>query len=259
MIYAFKSARRGAAGVLCLSVVLSVLIWQRDKGYPLFVPIIATTLMLALGIVVARILGNLLSSSANTRLLGYLHMELDPVKFLESYRRIPDKVRGENTAAICRSYLADGYGANGEYEQAISLLKGNAPEGNFPVQGLYKANLAGFSLAAGDTGAAREALAELEQIIDGCRLKKPELAKNLSEMQFLHSQHLACLEGRPVDTRELESAFARAQFNLRRLEIAKVLAMTAIRDGEEAAKQKHLSYLRKNGGKTIYKRWADRQ
>ena len=60
-----------------------------------------------------------------------------------------------------------------------------------------------------------------------------------------------------LDTDSLETAFARAQYNLRRLEIKKVLAMTAIRDGDENAAKEHLSYLRKNGGLTVYKHWAD--
>ena len=76
-------------------------------------------------------------------------------------------------------------------------------------------------------------------------------------MLTLHKQHLACLQGKAVDTDVLESSFVRAQYHLRRLELAKVLAMTAIRDGDSDAAKKHLSYLRKNGGLTVYKRWAD--
>ena len=33
--------------------------------------------------------------------------------------------------------------------------------------------------------------------------------------------------------------------------------MTSIRDGDENAAKEHLSYLRKNGGLTVYKHWAD--
>lgn len=259
MIYAFQSARRACAAVQGLSVVLAVLIWYRDRAYPVFVPIIATVLMLGLGIVAGRILGNLVASSANTRCLGLLHMELDPEKFIDSYREIPGKVKGENTAAICRSYLADGYAAAGQYDKALDLLQVSPPADNWAVQGLYVANRAQCLLAMGDTERAQAALGELNQIVDACRLNKAELAQNLAQMQFLHSQHLACLLGRPVQTDELESAFVRAQYNLRRLEIAKILAMTAIRDGDAEAKKKHLSFLRKNSGKTVYKRWADQQ
>ena len=103
MIYAFKRGRLGFCVVTGCSLVLAVLIWLRDRNYPVFVPITATALMLALGLVAGRLLGNVLASSENTRYLGYLHMELDPKKFLTHYQDIPAKVRGEHSAAICRS------------------------------------------------------------------------------------------------------------------------------------------------------------
>ena len=246
MIYAFKRGRAGFCVVMGISVLISVLIWIRDRNYPVFVPMIATVLMLALGVVAGRLLGNVLASSENTRCLGFLHMELDPKKFIACYREIPDKVRGENTAAICRSYLADGYGADGKYDEAISV-------------GLYAANLTGFYLAKSDLEGAQRWMDRLEEIIDACRLNKGELADNLTDMLRLHRHHMNCLAGEWVDTESLEIAFNRAQYNLRRLEIKKILAMTAIRDKDEAAKKEHLSYLRKNGGLTVYKRWADKQ
>lgn len=257
MIYAFKRGRVGFVTIMGISVVLAVLVWLRDRNYPIFVPVIATTLMLALGFVTARLLGNVLASTENTRYLGYLHMELDPKKFLACYQNIPGKVRGENSAAICRSYLADGYAACGQYDAAITQLSIAPPADNLAVRGLYAANLASCYLALENTGAAEEAIRELNQIIDACRVNKADLAGNLTEMLIMHKQHLACLRNETVDTDVLESAFVRAQYHLRRLEIAKVLAMTAIRDGDASAKKKHLSYLRKNGGMTVYKQWAD--
>lgn len=257
MIYGFKRGRMGFCAVMGISVLLAILIWLRDQQYPVFVPIIAAMLTLALGLVAGRLLGNVLASSENTRYLGYLHMELDPKKFIDCYQDIPKKVRGENTAAICRSYLADGYAACGQYDAAIALLSVAPPADNLAIRGLYAANLASCFLAQENITASEETLLELNHIIDACRLNKTDLASNLTEMYSLHKQHLACLQNKPVDTDVLESAFARAQYNLRRLEIAKVLALTAIRDGDTSSKKKHLSYLRKNGGKTIYKQWAD--
>lgn len=259
MIYAFKRGRAGFCFVMGLSLVIVVLIWLRDQHNPVFVPIIATVLMLALGVVAGRLLGNILASSQNTRYLGYLHMELDPEKFLSYYEDIPAKVKGDNSAAICRSYLADGYAACGRYDAAIAQLSVEPPEDNLAVRGLYAANLAGCHLSTENLEAAEAAIQGLDRIIDDCRFENPSLAANLTEMLVLRRQHLACLRGDAVDTEVLESAFARAQYHLRRLEIARILAMTAIRDGDSAAKKLQLSYLRKNGGKTVYKRWADNQ
>ncbi len=108
-----------------------------------------------------------------------------------------------------------------------------------------------------NTQLASDALQELSGVIDGCRLERPELAANLETELTIYRQHLACLEGKPVDTAYLEDAFATAQYNIRRLEIQKVLALTALNAGEKTAAQKALSYLRKQGGKTAFKRWAD--
>ena len=259
MIHAFKRGKIGSAVVMGISFVVALLIWLRDRNHPVFVPVIATTLTLALGIVVARLVGNILANSENTHYLGFLHMELDPAKFIRSYQDIPNRVKGENTAAIYRSYLADGFAANGQYDKAIELLNIAPPADNLAIRGLYAANLASCHLALQKTEEADIALQELTQIIDACRINKADLAKNLTELEKLHRQHLACLLGKRVDTEWLEDAYDRAQYNLRRLEVAKVLAMTAVREGNTQVKTKYLTYLRKNGGLTVYKRWADQQ
>ena len=163
------------------------------------------------------------------------------------------------SAAICRSYLADGYAAKGDFDSAIATLRIAPPADNLPVQGLYAANLTACYLGKGDVENANASLQRLEEVIDACRTSKPELAANLTDSFKLHRQHLRCLTGQAVDEDWLRSAFERAQYNLRRLEIAKVLAQAALRDGNTAAAKKQLSFLRKNSGKTFYKRWADQQ
>ena len=52
--------------------------------------------MLTIGVLAARLLGNVLASMENTRYLGYLHMELDPKKFLEHYREVPGRMKRES-------------------------------------------------------------------------------------------------------------------------------------------------------------------
>lgn len=258
MIYAFKRSKIASVVVMAVSVAIAIIIWFRDRDQHIIVPIIASTLMLGIGYFSARVLGNVLASMENTRYLGYLHMELDPEKFISCYRQAPDRMKGSD-AAICRSYLADAYAAAGDYNTAIETLSPGAPVDNLPVQGLYASNLSGYYLGKGDVQSAAEQIQRLEEIIDACRLNKTELANNLTTSLKLHQQHLNCLNGNVVDTEWLDDAFQSAQYNIRRLEIAKVLAMTALRDGNQAVAKKQLSYLRKNGGKTIYKRWADSQ
>ena len=258
MSQAFKRSKIASAVVMILSVAIAVIIWFRDRDHHIIVPIIASSLMLGIGYFSSRVLGNVLASMENTRYLGYLHMELDPEKFLQHYEGIPDRMKGGD-AAVCRSYLADGYAAAGRYDEAIALLTENSPGDSIALQGLYASNLSAYYLGKGDVDHAAESIAELDKIIDACRLNKADLANNLTTSLKMHQQHLNCLTGKPVNTGWLEDAFKSAQYNIRRLEIAKILAMTALRDEDKAAAKTQLSFLRKNGEKTIFKKWADRQ
>ena len=48
----------GSAEVAQVNLPVAVLIWLRDRNYPVFVPVIASALTLALGVVAARLAGN---------------------------------------------------------------------------------------------------------------------------------------------------------------------------------------------------------
>ncbi len=259
MIQGFKRSKTASAALMAFSIVISVVIWFRDRDYPFFIPLIASVLMIGIGYFSSRVLGNVLAGMENTRYLGYLHMELDPAKFLDAYREVPGRMKaGSSDAAICRSYLADGYAAAGDYEAAIRELSQEPPVDNLPVRGLYAANRAACYLHMERLEDAQNAMAELEHIIDACRLNKAELARNLTGNLNLCREHFNCLAGKPVDEGYLEDAFRSAQYNIRRLEITKILAMYYLRQGRSAEAGKQISYLRRNGMKTVYKRWADR-
>ena len=260
MTQAFKRAKIAFAAVMLLSVGIAVAIWFRDTGHPFFVPLIGSVLMLGIGYFSGRVLANLVASTQNTKFLGYLHMELDPGKFLKAYEGIPAGAKkGTSSEAVLRSYLASGYGAAGEYDRALEVLAEDPPAEDLSVQGLFAMDRAAYLLGKGDTDGAGAQLRRLEEIIDATRTGKPELAANLTAAMKLHTQHLNCLRGATVDTEWLEEAIPRAQYNIRRLELTKVLAMTALRDGDAEAAKKHLTFLRKEGGKTAYKKWADKQ
>ena len=260
MIRAFRRSRIASAVIMILSIFIAVIIWFRDTAHPFFVPLIGSVLMLGIGYFSSRVLGNVLSSMENTRYLGYLHMELDPQKFIAHYRDIPGRLKEDShSAAILRSYLADGYAADGDFDTALATLASGPEPKELSVRGLYAANRSAYYLGKNDVDNARGSIGELNQVIDACRLNKTDLASNLTESLKLYQQNLNCLTGEAVDMDWLEAAFQRAQYNIRRLEIAKVMAMTALRDGQAAEAKKQLTYLRKNSEKTYFKRWADQQ
>lgn len=260
MIRAFKRSRVGAGLVMAVAVLICVAVWLRRGDNPVYVSAIASVLMLGIGYFSSRVTGNLLANMENTHYLGFLHMELDPEKFLKHYRDVPGRLKpGSRAESIYRSYLADGYLAQGSWAQAKGLLTQPIASGSLALEGLYASNLTACCLAMEDISGAEEQLAVLSRVIEESSGKKRELADNLKRNRNLYRQHLNCLQGKPVDTELLEDAFDSAQYNIRRLEIAKVLAMTALRDGKKAEAEKQLVFLRKNGGRTIYKRWADQK
>lgn len=260
MIQGFRRSRLASGGLLAAAVIIAAAAWLRNSGHPFYVPLIASVLMIGIGYFSSRVLGNVLANMENTRYLGYLHMELDPEKFCRVYQDVPGRMKpGSAAAAICRSYLADGYAAAGDDVKALELLSQQPPEDNLPVRGLYAANRAACLLHLGKAEQARQELQQLEQVIDGCRLNKPELARNLGQSLSLYREYLKFLEGEPVDQDYLKEEFRRAQYHLRRLEIARILALEYQRRADGQALKEQLRYLRKNGGKTVYKRWADQQ
>lgn len=258
MIRAYRRSRIAACVIVLLSFLVVGLVWYQDRAYPLYIPIIASILTLGLGIVAAKLVGNILANMENTRYLGYLHMELDPKKFIEAYQEIPGRLpKGSYQAAVCSSYLADGYWADGAFSRALETLEGKLPEGNLALEGLYTVKRCACYLAQGDVKQAEQAIRRLDEIVDACRLSKAELAGNLAGSLRIYQNHYRVLTGKFVDVEVLQDSFHHAQYNLRRLEIAKILAQAFLRDGQPQKAEKALAYLRENGGKTFFCIWAD--
>lgn len=257
MLFAFKRSKIAAGAVLAASVVIVVLIWVRDQGRPVYIPIIASLLMLAIGVVAARLLGNILSNMENTRYLGYLHMELDPQKFLEHYRDVPGRLKpGSRNEMIARSYLADGYWADGQFGKAMETI-GELPQTeDAALRGLCLSKLCAYYLAQGEKALASAQMEQLDRVIASCRAGNPKLAANLLESLTLYRQYCNALGNKKVDTAWLERSFPNALYNIRRLELAQVMAMTALRSGDRDEAEKWLNYLKENGGKTFFASWA---
>lgn len=263
MIPGYRQSRLAYWGTIALSLCLAVAVWVRDREYQIYIPILASTLLIIIGLLTAQLLGNLVANHLTTRALGLLHMELDPKAFLDAFSQVPGKLKKDSRSyAIASSYLADGYAANGEFQKAVDTLCPNyaGPKGEDPaLKGLYYNNLSAYYLGMEDTEKAREAMDALESLIDGTRLTKPELSKNLSQNLHLYKMKKKSLLGQPVDTEWLEDALAHAQYQLRRLEIVQVLARDAASRKDWSAARKHWATLQKEGGKTFYKSWASRQ
>ena len=50
MVRAFRQSRLTAVGVFAASAVLAVLVWIRDRELPFYIPLVASVLLLLLGV-----------------------------------------------------------------------------------------------------------------------------------------------------------------------------------------------------------------
>ena len=260
MVRAFRQSRLTAVGIFAASAVLAVLVWIRDRELPFYIPLVASVLLLLLGVFVGRLAARLVADACNTKLLGLLHVELDPDAFLRQYAEIPGRLKPDSRDYLVASaYLADGYAAKGDFDAALAALaplERTDPAQDTALRGLYLQNLCAYRLGKADRTGAAQALSELEELTAGCGEKQAKLAQNLSGTAALLRARLICLKGRAVDRAWLEQQLWQAPFRLRRLDILQILAQDALRRlGREQATPL-LARLREEGGKTWYAAWA---
>lgn len=263
MIRAFRQSRLTVISVFAASVVLAGLVWVRDRELPVQIPLIASILLLLLGVFLGRLIGNLVADGCNTKLLGRLHVDLDPDAFLAGYAQVPGWLKqNSRDYVVATAYLADGYAAKGDFDRAIDILCSPEQAGlgeNVALQGLYAQNLCSYRLNNGDRDGGAQALAKLEEVAAGCAGKQDKLAQNLTETAALLRARLACLGGHPVDRPFLEKQAQQAPYKLRRLDALQLLAQDALRRHRRRETVSLLERLRDEGGKTWYAAWAEEQ
>ena len=263
MIRAFWQSKATAAGVLLVTLLLTAGVWVRNQGYPVYIPLLASGLTLAIGLVLARLLANIAANYVNTKTMGYLHMDLDPEKFLAAYKGVPAKLdpKSKNHVLAC-AYLGDGYAAAGQFAQAQAALcppQAGGYQDDTALMALYYNEVCAFALGAGQLKEAQAAADALQQVVNRARAEKPVLAEDMAKRVQLYRYQLAALRGSSVDRPWLEDQLRQAPFKLRRLEIAQVLAQAALARHDAADAARWLDLLEREGGKTRYPAWARAQ
>ncbi len=260
MIRAFWKSKLAVGAVMVVCLGLAVAVWLRDREYPVYIPAIASLLLLGIGYFAGRLLGNLVAGTQNTRCLGLLHLDLDPQAFLAEYKQIPGRLNpNSRDFPIASACLADGYAAAGEFDQAIETLCGafrNVKKGDQALRALYYNNLCGYALSKEDLVLARQAEQKLEQIVKDCRDPKSALSENMALNLRIHQNRRVCLEGGRVETSWLEEQLPQSTYRMRRLDLLQLLAMWCLRSGKKQAAQDYLLRLRQEAGKTWYGSWA---
>lgn len=262
MIRGFWQSRLAAGGIFAAMAGVAVFVWVRDQGMPVYIPLLATVLLLALGAVSGKLAGNILANHLNAKCLALLHIKLDPAAFLAAYEPVPPRLDpASQSYAVACAYLADGYAAAGEYQKAMAALcpsfAGKKGGEDLSLKGLYYNNLAAYRLGSEDAAGAAEALGELEKVVEQCRTAKPEFAKNMAANLRFYRNWQACLVGTKVEGEWLAAELPKAPYQLRRLELLKVLALYELKKGRLGRAREHLEALQRFAGKTCYGPWAE--
>ena len=262
---AFWQSRLATGAIFAISILIVALIWLRRWGGPVYIPLVASALMLGIGLAFGYLVGNMVAGSVNVKLLGYLHVELDPEKFLAAYEKVPGRMKpGSVDQAVASAYLADGYAARGQFQQALGTLclPGQESKQYVALRGNVLQKRCSYQLFAGDVPAAKETLAQLGALIQDAEKDpetKPQLLDNLKTGQHILQNRLNALGNKQVDESFLLTKVKGASYSLLRLELWQTLAIWAMRELNREKSEKYLSKLVQEGGKTFFVPWAQEQ
>lgn len=258
MIRCFRASRITQAAGWILSVAVATLVFVLRRGNDLWINTIAALLVLALGFVVTRLVANIVATNTNSKLLGILHVEMDPQRFLNAYEQVPKRLKkgGLNHAVACIS-LADGYAAKGEYALAESMLPQGRLEGISPklqaaAEVMTLSARTDYALQAGDADHAEAALRNLQDAVERARGVNPTLAANLQNRLKLYQAWLKVLHGGSTDEKALEQMLGHTPVLLQRLEIWLVEANSCLNRGNGQAARKHAEIIQDQAGGTHF-------
>ncbi len=253
MYLGFKKSRAAMIAIIVFSVILCVLVWIRDRELEVYIPILASAFLLAIGYLTGRLVANLVATSETTRALGLLHMELDPQAFIDKYKSVPDRVPEKSRDRIIAGfYLADGYDALGDFTAALDALRRPSDDrkNDDALMGTYYSSLIRSELGLSDFENAEKHLALLDRLT--IQTPKKDLTAHLRANHNLYSALLAVMKGEVIDTAALKKAFEKTEYEMRRLELLNVFALNDKNRGAVNSEKESLNLLAEHGGKTRY-------
>lgn len=262
MIRCFRSSKLVLVCGFVLTLGLSAVALFCRPEVELWLNIITIILILALGFVVSRLVANMVATNTNSKLLGILHMELDPERFIAAYGDVPAKFpTGSHYNTVTSAYLAMGYAAKGDYATAkatlcTSPLPTRSEKNDLALQVLIHDGLCEFALLSGDTEQAKSELETLRAILQRAAVLNPDLNRNYRNTEFFYQQWLHVLAGETTDEKKLNGLLAHTAVKLRRLEMQTVMARSyEYRKQNGLAKDMYQTVINESG-KTHFAREA---
>ena len=221
MYRGFRRSRIVMGVTLALTVAPDGFCVDAKPGGAVYIPVLASVLLLGIGCTAARLLGNITASVACTGMLGILHMDLDPEAFLEQFLPVARRIPGESGTVWSAGFIFPTAISRRAAMLRQSLCWGSSRPLLYgcPRGGVWYADLARAELALGEN--ADEAMEGLRGII-ALSGGKAALRKNLQESLSLLEARRDAAAGQPVDREQLEEQLNRAGHKLRSLELLQV-------------------------------------
>ena len=220
------AAIAAAAAALELYIIFFkdfILIWTRP---------LAALMIAALGILAARVAGNLVASAENTKILGYLFRDMDPDKFVSAYGPVAEKTRkGSFDSFSAYAYLADGCSASGNPGKSIEIIDRayDDAKDKGKILPYYRTNRLRYLLASGRYD---EADREYDKLMEDVSGKAPALRANIEKVSQPMKEFLdAYLRGNP-DYSSLTDEMSYSKILTTKLEAASLVLALRKREGK---------------------------
>ena len=199
-----------------------ILVWTR--------PLAALTIAV-LGVLAARIAGNLTASAENTKILGYLFHDMDPDRFIKAYGDVASKTaKGSFDSFSCHAYLADGYSASGNPDKAVTVLDKAYDEvkDKDKIMPFYHMNRLRYLLASGRYDEGDEEYSFLMDSVEG---RSPAMRANIEKNALPLKAFLDSYLRNSTDCSSLVDAMGYSRILTLRLESAALVQVLSMRKG----------------------------
>ena len=253
MILCFRKSRLSLVISAVVIAALSCAIVLYDKGKPVYVPILSVFLIILIGSLAAILLANNVASAENQRLLGILHIDLDPQRFIREYSPVPARAFAGPSRILALANLADGYAAAGDFAKALETLQAPGNEckekDRLSLSCLYASSRCRYTILSGDAAGAEKCMSALANAISEASRTLPALSKNMKDTMSLWRILLNDIEDKDVSADYVSREISGAGYNIMRLELQWVLARQYERSGDTAAaKSAYETIAREAGG-----------
>lgn len=247
-----KSRRVLQIGGLATLVCLAALIISR-RGQPLWQQAVTLVLAAVVCLAATRLVAGMVASACEESMLEELHLKLQPRAFLRAYEPVLRAQRPDSAGAVTAAVnLADGYCADGNWQQALQTLVMPAASILEPrrsaLQALVQRSRCRYCLWGDQPEQARKELQAFAGCVEALRESNPRLADNLQGDVDLYTTWYGLLQGHPADRAALEETMRRLPTKLAKLDVCWMLVLASREAADPVGEQRYASLFVQEGG-----------